>query len=188
MTFTRSLLAVAALSLPAPAAIACAAHAEASHAAITLAASHGDDHEMARGASAVEAGALTITGAFSRATLPNAPVGGGYMTISNSGDTDDRLLSVSSTVSGRAELHEMQMEGDVMRMRALDDGLPIPAGETVELRPGGYHIMFTDLLAPLVAGEIAQVTLTFEQAGEVSVPLAIADTDATGVMEHGGTH
>ena len=143
------------------------------------------DHAMG----SVTAGALEISGGFSRATLPNAPVGGGFMTITNSGAEDDRLIGASSSVAGHMEVHEMAMEGDVMKMRELADGLPIPAGKTVELKPGGFHIMFMELQEPLVEGETVAVTLTFERAGEVEVPLMIGKMNAKGhdhgSMDHG---
>ncbi|MGR3371822.1 DUF1775 domain-containing protein [Pseudooceanicola nanhaiensis] len=132
------------------------------------------------------AGALEITGGFSRATLPNAPVGGGFLTIVNTGTEDDRLVSASAAVAGRAEVHEMTMADGVMQMRPLPDGLPIPAGGTVELRPGGHHLMLMDLKEALVEGETVEVTLTFETAGEVVVPLAIGAPNARGAMDHSG--
>ena len=127
--------------------------------------------------------ALEIAAPFARATLPNQPVGGGFMTLTNTGDTDDRLVAASSPVAGRVEIHEMAMDGDVMRMRELADGLAIPAGETVELKPGGYHVMFMDLAGPLVAGETAEITLTFEQAGDVTLTMPIRARD-TKAMDH----
>ena len=128
----------------------------------------------------VTVGDLTISGGFSRATLPGAPVAGGFLTVSNSADTDDRLIAASSSASGRTEIHEMRMTGDVMVMQALPDGLEIPAGETVALRPGGYHLMFMDLAGPLTQGETVDVTLTFEAAGEVTVPLHVGAPNAAG--------
>lgn len=145
---------------------------------------HGHDHgaamEMPATGEAVTLGNLTLEGAFSRATLPNAPVAGGFLTITNTGDIDDRLVGATSDISGRMEIHEMAMDGDVMRMRELEDGLAIPAGETVELKPGGYHVMFMDLAQPLVEGETVEVTLTFENAGDVTLPLAIGAPNADG--------
>lgn len=144
----------------------------------------GDGHAAGHGAGAdrtdgtVRAGALEISGGFSRATMPNAPVGGGFMTITNTGAEADRLVSVTSAAAGRVEVHQMEMQGDVMRMRALPDGLPIPAGETVELKPGGFHIMLMDLTQTLVEGESITLTLTFERAGAVEVPLAIGALNA----------
>ncbi|MFV0490391.1 MAG: DUF1775 domain-containing protein [Pseudorhodobacter sp.] len=151
---------------------------------VTLVAAEGADHAMAP----VRLGDLEITGAFSRATLPNAPVAGGFMTIANTGAGGDRLIGGTVSFAGRVEVHEMAMEGDVMKMRKLADGLPIPAGETVKLKPGGFHIMFMDLKEPLVEGETITVTLQFEKAGEVAVPLAIGAPNAreqADGMDHG---
>jgi len=131
------------------------------------------------------AGHLTITAPFTRATLPNAPVAGGYMSIANAGPGDDRLVAAESPVAGRAEIHEMRMEGDVMKMRELMDGLPLPAGETVELAPGGNHVMLMDLAAPLEEGGTVPLTLVFEQAGRVEVVLDIA---APGARAAHGAH
>lgn len=131
----------------------------------------------------VHLGALVISGGFSRATLPNAPVAGGFLTIENSGTEDDRLIGAASEIAGRVEVHEMAMEGEVMKMRELKDGLPIPAGETVELKPGGFHVMFMDLKQPFVEGGKVMVTLTFEKAGSVEVPLMVGAPNAGA---HGG--
>lgn len=124
-------------------------------------------------AAPVTLGDLTLEGGFARATPPGAPVGGGFLTIVNGGDEDDRLVSASSPAAGRVEIHEMAMEGEVMRMRELPGGLPVPAGERVELKPGGYHLMFMELKKPLVEGETVPVTLVFEKAGEVLVSLPV---------------
>ena len=138
---------------------------------------HGHEHEHA-GPAPVTLGSLEISGAYSRATPPGAPVGGGFLTITNSGD-DDRLIGVrADALTDHAEIHEMAMEGDVMRMRALPDGLPVPAGATVELTPGGYHLMFMELKQPLVEGQTVDVTLSFEKAGEVVVPMTVGPMNA----------
>ncbi|PZX16921.1 hypothetical protein LX81_01551 [Palleronia aestuarii] len=126
-----------------------------------------------------EIGALEISAPFARATLPNQPVAGGFMTITNTGDADDTLVGVSSDAAGRSEVHEMAMEGDVMRMRELADGLPIPAGQTVTLAPGGYHVMFMDLAGPLEEGDGVDLTLSFEHAGEVSMTMPVLGRAAT---------
>src|SRR5690606_28257843 len=110
----------------------------------------GHAHGAAPEAAEASIGALTVSGAFARATLPNAPVAGGYLTIANGGAEADRLISATSPAAGRSELHEMKMEGDVMRMTALENGIDIPAGGTVTLAPGGLHIMFMDLAQPFV--------------------------------------
>jgi copper(I)-binding protein len=126
----------------------------------------------------VTAGALQITGAFSRATLPNAPVGAGYITIINTGTTDDTLVSATSPVAGITQIHEMKLEGDVMKMTELPDGIVIPAGQTVTLAPGGLHIMFMELTQPLVEGTLVPVTLTFATAGTVEIELEVGTINA----------
>lgn len=129
------------------------------------------------------AGALAIGHPYVRATPPNAPVAGGYMTIDNAGDAADRLIGATADFAGRVEIHEMSMMDDVMVMRPLDDGLEIPAGGQVELKPGGYHLMFMDLKETLAEGELRPVTLSFEKAGDVSVTFAVETIGAAG---HGG--
>jgi uncharacterized protein YcnI/copper(I)-binding protein len=152
---------------------------------------HGSHGALEMSADSATVGDLEITGAFSRETLPNQPSGGGFLTVTNKGSEDDVLVAASSSVSGRVEIHEMKMEGEVMRMRELAGGLPVPAGETVELKPGGYHIMFMDLNQPFVQGEAIDVTLTFEKAGDVAVKLMVGPRDADGShedMQHGMGH
>lgn len=136
-------------------------------------------------------GDLTLSNPYSRATPPKAPVAGGFLTITNAGG-DDRLVSVSAeAISDHGEIHDMEMAGDVMKMRHLPDGLPIPAGATVELVPGGLHLMFMGLKQPLVAGDQIKVRLVFERAGEVELPMTVIARDGAdakhGVM-HGGKH
>ena len=126
----------------------------------------------------VAAGSLEISGAFSRATLPNAPVGAGYLTITNKGSADDKLVSASSPVAGVTQIHEVKMEGDVMKMNQAEGGLLIPAGQSVTLAPGGLHIMFMELRQPLAEGSMVPVTLTFTGAGTVEVELAIGPINA----------
>ncbi|RYG00758.1 MAG: copper chaperone PCu(A)C [Caulobacteraceae bacterium] len=129
-------------------------------------------------AEVVVLGPIEITGAFTRATLPNAPVGGGFLTITNKGAEADRLVSVSTDIAKEAQIHEMAMEGDVMKMRQLKEGLEIPAGETVVLEPGGFHLMFMGLTGAIAEGDVVPVTLTFEKAGTVTVDLTAGATAA----------
>lgn len=147
---------------------------------------HGDQAHAAEAGSA-HAGDLTLAGAFTRATRPGAPVAGGFMTIENTGGMNDRLVAAASDVAGIMQIHEMRMIDDVMKMRELPDGLEIPAGETVALEPGGYHIMFMELNQPLVEGETVDVTLTFENGGDVTLPLAVMGANA-GSAEAAGGH
>ena len=128
----------------------------------------------------IHLGDINISLPFTRATLPNAPVAGGFLTIENTGTEPDRLISATSDIANDTQIHEMAMEGDVMKMRQLVDGLEIPAGETVVLAPGGFHIMFMGLNQTLVEGDTVAVTLTFEKAGtvELLLPVAAAAADA----------
>jgi periplasmic copper chaperone A len=123
-------------------------------------------------------GTLEISGGFSRATLPNAPVGAGYLTITNKGTADDTLVSITSPVAGVTQIHEMKMEGDVMKMNEVKGGLVIPAGQEVTLAPGGLHIMFMDLKEPLVEGALVPVTLTFGTSGTIEVELVVGGINA----------
>jgi periplasmic copper chaperone A len=114
-------------------------------------------------------GDLTIEGYWVKAMLPGQPVAGGFLSVTNKGSADDKLVSATSPKSGRVELHEMAMKGDVMEMRALEGGIAIPAGATVELAPGGLHVMFFDVAEAFNEGDLVPVTLTFEKAGTVEL-------------------
>lgn len=116
---------------------------------------------------------LTLGDPFAFATLPNSPVAGGFLAITNNGDSDDRLIAATSALSDDMQIHEMKLEDDIMKMRELGDGLLAPAGETVALQPGGYHIMFMKLKKPLVEGDVINVTLTFEKSGDIEVPMEV---------------
>ncbi|CAM2999483.1 hypothetical protein SAMN04488021_101313 [Paracoccus aminovorans] len=157
---------------------------------VTVIAAGGHDagHAGAPAAAPVRLGALELSGVYARATPPGAPVAGGFLTVANAGDEDRLTAASAESVAGRAEIHEMAMEGDVMKMRRLADGLPIPAGGAVELKPGGYHIMFMDLKQPLVEGQVVDVTLTFQKAGEVVVPMTVGPMKAGGKAGQGGEH
>jgi copper(I)-binding protein len=116
-----------------------------------------------------KAGALDISDPWSRATPKGASVAAGYMTIKNTGSTPDRLISGSSDVAPKFELHEMKMENGVAKMRLVKGGLEIKPGETIELKPGSFHVMFVGLKKPLSAGDHVKATLVFEKAGTVNV-------------------
>lgn len=122
-------------------------------------------------------GALEITRPWTRATPATAQAGGGFLTIVNKGSTPDRLIAARSTASDKVEVHEMRMDGNVMKMRELEKGLEIPAGATVMLKPGGYHIMFMGLKAPFAKDAKVPVTLVFEKAGSLDIVL---DVEALG--------
>lgn len=152
-----------------------AAGGHGAHAAHGDHAGHGDHTTAADpgGFAPVMTGDLELTAGFTKAMLPGQPVGGGFITITNKGGEDDRLLSATSAQAGEVQLHEMAMEGDVMKMRQLNDGIAIPAGETVELKPGGLHLMFFKVSDPFKEGATVNVTLTFEKAGAVDVVLPV---------------
>jgi copper(I)-binding protein len=102
------------------------------------------------------------------------------MKITNTGSEPDRLVGGSVSFAGRFEVHSMTMEQGVMKMRELKDGLEIKPGETVELKPGGYHVMFVDLKEPLKQGEDVSVTLTFAKAGTIEVKYPVEGIGAGG--------
>src|ERR1700740_1631653 len=120
---------------------------------------------------------LEVSNAWARATPGKAENGAAYLTIQS--PTPDRLLSVSTPVAKKAELHTMSMEGMVMKMRPLT-GVDIPAGQPVTLKPGGQHIMLVGLDAPLREGQFFPLTLTFEKAGTRTVSVAVEKPGANG--------
>ncbi len=115
---------------------------------------------------------ISLDHPWSRATPANAPVGAGYVSIRNSGVAADRLVSATADVAGKVEIHEMAMDGGVMKMRQVQ-GIDIPAGKSAELKPGGYHLMFMGLKQPLKAGDTVKGSLTFEKAGTVPVEFKV---------------
>jgi len=129
-------------------------------------------------------GEIDIGHPHARPTVAGQPMGGGYLMLDNKG-RDDKLVSASAAISASVELHSMSMEGDVMRMRQVDT-ITLPTGTKVELKPGGYHLMFVGLKAPLKAGDKFPMKLKFEKAGEVEVTVNVevpkAGGDAT--VEH----
>jgi copper(I)-binding protein len=137
---------------------------------------------LAAHAHGFKAGDLAIGHPYARATAPGQPTGGAYLRVENHGAQSDRLVSASADVSKSVELHEMKMEGDVMRMRQVD-GVEVPAGQSVVLEPGGVHVMLIGLKAPLKQGERFPMTLRFEKAGEVKVEVVVEAANA-GPMKH----
>lgn len=129
-------------------------------------------------------GSLELVHPFTRATAPGAAVAGGYVTIRNGGAAADRLVRAEAAFAGKTELHEMKMDGGVMKMRLLADGIEIPAGGEVALKPGDLHIMFIGLKEPLNAGEKRKGKLTFEKAGELEVEFEVEEMGGQG---HGET-
>lgn len=129
---------------------------------------------------------IELSEPWTRATPPSAQVAGGYIMISNTGKMADRLIGGSAAFAERVEIHEMSMVNDVMKMRPLEAGLEIAPGDMATLQPGGYHLMFMGLKEGLKAGEMHQVTLTFEHAGDIEAMFSVAEMGAqsSGHQDH----
>jgi copper(I)-binding protein len=119
-------------------------------------------------------GSLDIAGPWSRATPKGAAVAAGYMKITNTGTTSDRLIGGSSEVAPKLEVHEMSMDNGVMKMRPVKGGIEIKPGESVELKPGSFHVMFVGLKKPLKEGDRIKATLVFDKAGPVDVEFDVS--------------
>ena len=141
-------------------------------AAVCLLLGPADSHEY-------KLGSLEIGHPWTRATPRGATVAGGYLKITNNGAGADRLVGGSSPIAGRFEIHEMRMNNGVMQMRALPAGLEIKPGETVELKPGSFHLMFMDLKQQLEQGKRVKGTLVFEKAGPIEVEYAVEAVGAS---------
>ena len=127
---------------------------------------------------------LSVTDAWARATMPGQKVSGAYMQIRS--DADARLISASSPAVPRVEIHEMKMDGDVMRMREVE-AIELPKGKTVSLEPGGFHIMLMNLPQPIAAGEVIPLVLTVESGGKRQTVEVKAEARAPmggGAMHH----
>lgn len=120
-----------------------------------------------------KAGDLTIGHTWTRATPAGAKTAGGFVKITNHGTETDRLVGGSAEMAGKVEVHEMGVENNIMRMRKLENGLEIKPGETVELKPGSYHLMFMGLEGSYKEGETVKGTVTFEKAGTVEVEFKV---------------
>jgi copper(I)-binding protein len=132
-------------------------------------------------------GSLQIESAYTRATVPGQMAAGGFMKIENKGAVD-QLVSASSPVAGEVQLHEMSMDGNVMKMRQVKE-IAVPSGGSVELKPSGLHLMFMNIKAPLAAGGNVPVKLKFAKAGEVELkmsvnPMGNPDAGHGGAMKH----
>ena len=121
---------------------------------------------------------VQVADATCRPTLNGRDVTGCFVTLTAS--RDDRLVSVSAPLAGMAQVHEMKIENNMMKMAELKDGLPLPAGEAVSLKPGGNHIMLMGLKQPLVAGEQVSITLNFEHAQPLGIRAVVAQPPLAG--------
>ena len=136
------------------------------------------------GGSAV-AGDITVSDAWVRASpMANGPAAI-FLTITNGGSSPDRVVSAATPASRVTQLHSHTMADGVMRMRQVD-GIDIPAGQSVELKPGAFHIMLLDPVAALKEGDSVPVTLTFEHAGAISATAHVAGAGAMQMPHMGG--
>jgi len=126
-----------------------------------------------------EIGPLQIGHPWSRATPPGAQVAVGFLSVDNTGKAEDRLIGVTTSAADRVEIHEMRMDGNMMRMRQLTDGVALPAGKQTTLAPGGYHLMFMKPKQAWKAGDHIKATLQFAKAGKVDVEFSVAEAGAT---------
>jgi len=117
----------------------------------------------------VSIGTLFIEGAFTRPTAPGAKNAAGYLSIINEGSVPDRLISVDADISDKSELHETKTVNGATQTQVLENGIEIPAGATVNLAPGGDHVMFLNIHRPVKPGDIIHATLGFENAGQIDI-------------------
>ena len=130
------------------------------------------------------AGSLQIGNPWARATPSGAKVGAGYLTITNTGKQSDRLIAGSALPAARFEVHATVVEQGVAKMRPVE-GLEIKPGETIELRPGGMHVMFMGLREPLKQGQRVRGTLVFEKAGKIEIEFSVQPVGAPAPTGHG---
>jgi copper(I)-binding protein len=128
-------------------------------------------------------GNLEIGHPWAKATVEGQPVAGGFLKITNTGAEPDRLVKISTDVAGTSQVHEMKVEDGVMKMGEIPGGIEIAPGQTVELKPGGVHVMFMGLKAPFKEGEKVKAVLTFEKAGTIEIEFKI-EAAKKGGMDH----
>jgi copper(I)-binding protein len=131
------------------------------------------------------AGDVVIREPWSRATPRGATTAAGYLSIENRGSAPDRLISGTSPAAERFEVHEMTMTDGIMRMRPVQGGVALAPGATVQLQPGGYHIMLIGLKEQVKEGATVPATLTFEKAGKVDIQFDVRGMGAGGAQKHG---
>jgi copper(I)-binding protein len=159
-----------------------AVHSDTRAAELTIAQAQTDQSGQGAtsGVATFKLGDLTVTSPWTRATPGGAKIAGGYLKIANNGASADRFVGAKSDTSDRVEIHEMSMSDGIMKMRPLPNGLEIKPGETVELKSGGYHLMFMELKQPLKQGDTFKATLQFEKAGSLDVDFNVNAIGATG--------
>ena len=131
-------------------------------------------------------GSIEIKHPWARATPKGSEVAGGYMKLINTGTEPDRLIGGTNAAAGKFEIHEMSMDNGVMKMRQLANGIEIKPGQTVEFKPGSYHLMFVGITQPLQQGKRVKGTLEFEKAGKIDVEYAVEAIGGTPKGEPSG--
>jgi hypothetical protein len=140
---------------------------------LALAACGGDDaSEGGTGDTGSSGAEIAVTDAWARSAMEDKAAV--YFVVTNDGETDDRLVGAAADVDAMVGIHETTMSDGVAEMQPVD-GVDVPAGETVTFEPGGYHVMLEELTAPLEVGSTIGVTLTFEQAGEITVEAEVRE-------------
>ena len=117
---------------------------------------------------------LKVSDAWARETVAGQTSTAAYLTISNQGTADDRLLSIAASEPAKATIHATESSGGISRMRELSSGLAVPAGSKIELKPGGTHVMIMNLGAPLRRGDTLKLRLRFEKSGDKPVDVRVA--------------
>ncbi|HKY85901.1 MAG TPA: copper chaperone PCu(A)C [Pseudorhodoplanes sp.] len=181
--FVRTLCALPAVTI-ATGAFACPLHSPKASASARIVMAQASSQDAGK---TFKAGGISVEAPWSRATPGGAQVAGGYMKITNSGKDIDRLTGGSFPNAARLEIHEMKTEGGVMTMRPVAGGLEIKPGETVEFKPGGYHLMFMGLKGSLKEGQTVKGTLVFEKAGTIAVEYRVGPIGG-GAPAAGGGH
>ena len=136
----------------------------------------GSLEEASAEAHGFKAGAIKIAHPWTQQTLDSVAPAVGYMTLENTGPTDDRLVAASSTAAEEVTMHLTQFHNGITHVRTQLDGIVIPAYATVDLQPGGYHLMLSKLQQPVMLGQMIPLILTFEKAGHVEVMLKVERT------------
>ncbi|TNC63554.1 copper chaperone PCu(A)C [Rubellimicrobium roseum] len=161
-------------------------------AALLLLAAPAWAHDDAAKGVSLQQGDIGIHDAYALSPRPGAPTGSVFMMIHNHGSTPDRLVGATSPLAERVEIHTHMEEDGVMRMRAVEGGLELPAGGMLLLARGGEHLMFLGVTPPFAEGATVPVTLLFEKAGEVALEVPVdqsrltGDAEAAGHEGHGG--
>jgi hypothetical protein len=149
---------------------------------LVLLAAHAAILSAASLSTAVLAQSVDVKGAWARATVQGQKASGAFMTLTAKDGA--KLVGITSPVAGVAEVHEMKMDGDVMKMRALEGGIDLPAGKAVELKPGGYHVMLMDLKTPLQKDTTIPLTLLLKDAkgvqSKVEIKVPVSQTPPAG--------